>query len=166
MDAMDAMDALIREVADGDIEGLIRLSLRAWAPVHVSIRAAFGADLDDLLNPDWRVSQAREVVDACASDAVHVFVAEARDEVVGFVAVRIHDDRRLGEIELLAVDPDAQHDGLGTALTEHAIHWIRASGVPVAMVGTGSDPGHAPARRTYEKAGFTLVPMSRYFMKL
>jgi hypothetical protein len=51
-------------------------------------------------------------------------------------------------------------------LTEHAIAWIRVEGVPVAMVGTGSDPGHAPARRTYEKAGMKLIPMSRYFLRL
>jgi hypothetical protein len=33
----------------------------------------------------------------------------------------------------------------------------------VAMVETGGDPGHAPARRTYEKAGFGLFPTARYF---
>jgi hypothetical protein len=36
----------------------------------------------------------------------------------------------------------------------------------VAMVETGGDPGHAPARRTYEKAGFSLVPVARYFKAL
>jgi len=36
----------------------------------------------------------------------------------------------------------------------------------VAMVETGGDPGHAAARRTYEKAGFTLVPIARYFKNL
>jgi GNAT superfamily N-acetyltransferase len=65
---------------------------------------------------------------------------------------------------MLAVDPGHQHRGLGTALTAFAIERIRAAGAPVAMVGTGADPGHAPARRTYEKAGFSLVPMARYFM--
>ena len=95
-----------------------------------------------------------------------MWVAEAGGSVVGFVAVRIHDDRRIGEIEMLAVDPAAQNDGVGTALTELALGWIREAGVPVAMVGTGADPGHAPARRTYEKAGLTLVPMARYFKKL
>ena len=56
--------------------------------------------------------------------------------------------------------------GIGTALTAFALAWIKNAGVGIAMVGTGADPGHAPARRTYEKAGMHLVPMARYFKKL
>jgi hypothetical protein len=36
----------------------------------------------------------------------------------------------------------------------------------VAMVETGGDPGHAAARRTYEKAGYILLPIARYFKSL
>jgi len=32
----------------------------------------------------------------------------------------------------------------------------------VAMVATGGDPGHAPARRTYEKLGFRQLPLAHY----
>ncbi len=38
--------------------------------------------------------------------------------------------------------------------------------VAVAMVETGGDSGHAPARRAYEKAGFALLPIARYFENL
>jgi RimJ/RimL family protein N-acetyltransferase len=34
------------------------------------------------------------------------------------------------------------------------------------MVETGADPGHAPARAAYEKAGFELMPLARFFKKL
>ena len=36
----------------------------------------------------------------------------------------------------------------------------------VAMVETGGDPGHARSRHTYEKVGFELFPVARYFKKL
>jgi hypothetical protein len=36
----------------------------------------------------------------------------------------------------------------------------------VAMVETGGDPGHAPARDLYEQIGFTLLPIARYFKAL
>jgi hypothetical protein len=36
----------------------------------------------------------------------------------------------------------------------------------VAMVETGGDPGHERARYTYEKVGFELFPVARYFKKL
>jgi GNAT superfamily N-acetyltransferase len=158
--------ARIRPFESDDTVAVIALSLRAWAPVHVSIREALTPEINDALQADWRARQQSDVEMVLAAEATNVWVAELDATVVGFVAVRIHDDRRIGEIEMLAVDPPDQGQGMGTALTRFALDWIKAAGISVAMVGTGADPGHAPARRTYEKAGMTLVPMARYFMKL
>jgi hypothetical protein len=52
------------------------------------------------------------------------------------------------------------------ALTGKATDWLRVSGMRVAMIDTGGDPGHAPARRVYEKAGYALLPVARYFKAL
>jgi ribosomal protein S18 acetylase RimI-like enzyme len=156
----------IRPFEATDTAAVVDLSLRAWAPVHVSIREALTPPINDALQPDWRAKQQSDVEEVLAAPTANVWVAAVNGGVAGFVAVRIHDDRRIGEIDMLAVDPSHQGAGIGTALTRHALDWIRASGVDVAMVGTGADPGHAPARRTYEKAGMHLVPMARYFMKL
>jgi len=156
----------IRPFDAADRGPVVALSLRAWAPVHVSIREALGADINDALQPDWRARQQADVEAVLAASTTNVWVADLDGAVVGFVAVRVHDDRRIGEIEMLAIDPPHQGVGLGTALTICALDWIKASGIAVAMVGTGADPGHAAARRTYEKAGMKLVPMARYFKKL
>jgi len=40
------------------------------------------------------------------------------------------------------------------------------AGMSVAMVETGGDPGHERARHTYEKVGFKLWLVARYFKKL
>ena len=55
---------------------------------------------------------------------------------------------------------------LSGALTEFGTAWLRDAGMRVAMIGTGGDPGHAPARRVYAKADYTLIPMARYFKAL
>ena len=151
-------------VSESDV--VVDLSLRAWAPVHISIREALGPEINDALQPDWRAQQQRDVKEVLSTPTSNVWVADVDATVVGFVAVRIHDDRRIGEIDMLVVDPSHHGAGIGTALTKFALDWIKAAGVGIAMVGTGADPGHAPARRTYEKAGMTLVPMARYFIKL
>jgi GNAT superfamily N-acetyltransferase len=156
----------IRAFDAADTDAVVALSLRAWAPVFPSIREALSPEIDDLLQPDWRVKQADDVAAVVSAPANHVRVADVDGVVAGFVAIHIHDDRRIGEIEMLAVDPSFQGRGIGTALTTAALDWIRAEGITVAMVGTGADPGHAPARRTYEKAGMRLVPMARYFVRL
>jgi hypothetical protein len=43
---------------------------------------------------------------------------------------------------------------------------MRTSGMDIAVVETGGDSGHAPARAAYETAGFTLLPIARYFRLL
>jgi|SRR6476469_7059582 len=40
------------------------------------------------------------------------------------------------------------------------------AGMSIAMVETGGAPGHERDRHTYEKAGFELFPVARYFKKL
>jgi UDP-N-acetylmuramyl tripeptide synthase len=56
--------------------------------------------------------------------------------------------------------------GIGTTLTTLATNWLRDAGMRVAMIGTGGDDGHAPARRTYGKADYTAMPLVRYFKVL
>ncbi len=85
---------------------------------------------------------------------------------MGFVAVKLDSDESMGEIYMVAVDPDFQGRGIGSALISFALDWMKDAGMSIAMVETGGDRGHAPARRTYEKLGFGLLPIARYFKKL
>jgi GNAT superfamily N-acetyltransferase len=162
------MDVSIRECRPSDSGAVVALSLRAWAPVFGSMEQVLGHEIFVRLHgEDWRDYQARSVRDVLADDAMRVWVAEAGGSVAGFVAATVLDsERRLGEIAMLAVDPACQHQGLGMALTEFGTAWLRDAGMRVAMIGTGGDPGHAPARRVYEKAEYTLIPMARYFKAL
>jgi ribosomal protein S18 acetylase RimI-like enzyme len=148
------------------LNAVIRLSLRAWTPVFDSIQNAMEPEVYQEFYPDWRVSQQKAVEEVCAAEETNVWVAIEGDLTVGFVAVKLHSDTSMGEIYMVAVDPDFQSRGIGTALTEFALSWMKKTGMSVAMVETGGDMGHAPARRTYEKAGFGLLAIARYFKKL
>jgi ribosomal protein S18 acetylase RimI-like enzyme len=160
------MRARIRPFGDRDAEAVVDLSLRTWAPVFASLERVLGSDVFGRLHPDWRQDQRRAVEDVLAANEAGVWVAEADGTAVGFVAVRLHPESGMGEIYMLAVDPDHQGGGIGTALTEFALEKLKDDGMAVAMVETGGDPGHAAARRTYEKAGFVLLPIARYFKML
>jgi GNAT superfamily N-acetyltransferase len=161
-----ADEARIRRYGPLDEEPVVALSLRAWAPVFSSMEQVLGREIFARLYGDWRRYQEKDVRDTLADGAAQVWVAEAERGVVGFVAARLDPERQMGEVWMLAVDPDAQGRGIGTALTEVATGWLRDAGMTVAMVGTGGDPGHAPARRVYEKAGYTVFPLARYFKAL
>jgi ribosomal protein S18 acetylase RimI-like enzyme len=157
----------IRSFNDRDAEAVIDLSLRAWAPVFASLERVLGSEIFGRLHPDWRADQRRAVQDTLAAREGRVWVAEVDGSAVGFVAVGLFDAKRsMGEISMLAVDPDHKDGGIGSALTEFALDRLKDDGMKVAMVETGGDPGHAAARRTYEKAGFVLLPIARYFKNL
>ena len=77
----------IRPFERQDTAAVVELSLRAWAPVHASIREALGPEINDSLQPDWRVDPQQSDVEATlASEVTEVWVAAANQRVVGFVA--------------------------------------------------------------------------------
>ena len=156
----------IQPYDDSKLDAIVRLSLRAWEPVFNSIRKAMDPDVYREQHPDWRVTQKDAVESVCADVETRVWTASEGSQTIGFVAVKLHSDERLGEIYMIAVDPKSQRRGVATALTKHALAWFKESGMTTVMVDTGGDPGHAPARRTYESAGFRPFPIARYFKKL
>lgn len=146
---------------------MVDLSLRAWAPVFASLEGVLGeSGVYERLHPDWRAGQRRVVEAACGAERLNLWVAEVDGGIVGFVAVRLDHEARIGEIYLIAVDPGYQRAGIGSALTAFALDWIKDMGMAVAMVETGGDPGHAPARHVYQRAGFIQLPIARYFKRL
>jgi ribosomal protein S18 acetylase RimI-like enzyme len=157
------------------LDEVIRLSLRAWTPVFESLQNVMNADIYQAFYPDhWCVSQQKAVEDLCTAKDTNVWVARVFDQpeaneagsTVGFVATKLHSEDNMGEIYMVAVDPDYQGRGIGSALIEFALTSMKDAGMSIAMVETAGDPGHAPARHTYEKAGFELFPVARYFKKL
>lgn len=156
----------IRPFDETDLDVVVSLSLRAWKPVFDSLEGAMDADVYRELHPDWRAGQKEAVEAACRDDDTHVWIAREDSRVVGFTALKLHPDDRLGEIYMIAVDPDYQRRGIATALTNHALDWFAGAGMTVAMVETGGDAGHAPARRAYEAVGFRRLPIARYFKKI
>jgi len=159
----------IRPAVADDHDAVVELALRAWAPVFPSVNDVLGPELAMLLHgQDWREHQSREVREALASASTQVWVAEADATLVGFAGARVVDlERLIGEVYIVGVDPGAQHQGVGTTLTEHhAGQWLREQGMRVALISTGGDSGHLPARRLYERLGYRLFPSAQYFKVL
>jgi mycothiol synthase len=73
------------------------------------------------------------------------------DRLLGFHWTKMHPDG-LGEVYVLAVDPDAQGTGLGSALTVAGLVYLRERGAPEAMLYVDAD--NAAALGTYHKLGF------------
>ena len=149
------------------VEEIVSLSLSAWTPVFASIQKTIDVEIyETFYGEDWRVSQKEAVEKVLADEMAKVWVAREDNSTVGFIAVKLHREESMGEIYMVAVAPGYQKQGIGTALVQWALDWFKETGMSIAMVETGGDPGHAPARHTYEKVGFELWPVARYFKKL
>ena len=156
----------IKPLRHEQVSALIDLSLRAWDPVFQSIQSVMTDEIYSAMHSDWRDDQRKAVEAVCSAEDVRVWVTEFNNAVAGFVAVKFDDVSRTGEIYMVAVDPDYQQQGVGAALTEFAVEQMKLAGMKLAMVETGGDPGHSPARKTYEKCGFEPLPIVRYFRNL
>jgi GNAT superfamily N-acetyltransferase len=164
------MPIKIRTLTTSDIDTVVGFSLRAWAPVFESFEKVLGKTIYERIYPDWLSIQARAVERVCTDETYSVWVAEDDGRPVGFVAIVFHNEFHpepcSGEIDMLAVDPEYQRRGVADALISFALGQMREAGVQLAIIATGGDPGHAPARHAYEKAGFTAMPQVRYYMAL
>ncbi len=161
------MNFHIRPFMDEDLDAIIQFSLLAWEPVYSSFAQILGSPIYPLIYPDWRQREHEGISAICQNKAqFNVLVAEVKGKVVGFLAYELQKEWATGIIQKLAVHPDYQNDGIGTELNITALQEMKAAGMIKAEVGTGGDEGHAPARRSYEKAGFTALPLVRYYKAL
>ena len=161
------MRPAIRPFSDDDLDSLIDLTLRGFIPIFESFERILGPAVYSHIWPDWRAGQRKAVETICGDvDQYMVWVADVNGRAVGYVAYTVDEEGKTGEIQLIAVDPDYQNQGIATTLCEKVLEEITDCGMTFAKVETGGDPSHAPARRAYEKAGFIGLPLVRYFRKL
>ena len=149
-------DVVIRDVRPDDVETICQIAVAAWDPIFDHFRELMGEELFAATCPDRPKEKARQVRRACLPDSsAIVSVAEVTGEVVGFVTFYADEASGIGEIGNNAVHPDFQGRGIGTRQCERILEIFREKGVKFARVSTGLDDASAPARRQYEKAGFT-----------
>ena len=156
---------MIRPYQPADCDPVVEFAIRAWAPVFASIKQALDPDFYAISYPGgWEKNQRAAV--AASLENEHAWIWDEGGAPAGFVTVKLDEESKLGEIYMIAVDPDHQQKGIAKALTDFAVEQMRDAGMTLAMVETGLDDGHAPARRTYEKAGFVVWPAARFFKPL
>jgi mycothiol synthase len=138
------------------------IRLRALEPradaeaVHAVDSAAFAAV------PDYRpmslAAYTEEQLERHDLDPGLSLIAEREERLAGFLLSRRSDEDGVGFVDALAVHPDEQGRGLGTALLLTAFAAYRAAGLRTAQLMVASD--NPRALRLYERAG--MAPGIRY----
>jgi len=161
-------DLIIRPLQPADVEAIVAIAVAAWRPIYAFYRQEMGDDLFSAACPHWPEEKARQVRAACDPQSNALVGVAAIDGLpVGFVTFYANERSGIGEIGNNAVHPDAQGQSIGPRMYQYAFDRLRERGMRYVKVGTGGDPAHAPARRAYEKAGFTIqLPGVEYYREL
>jgi GNAT superfamily N-acetyltransferase len=161
------MKYTIRQFRDEDFDSVLEITLSAFRPIHESFRRILGRRIFRLVYPDWRASYRRYLKSLChGKDRKNILVIETGGVVVGFISFFLNSKKRSGELGLNAILPGYQSKGLGSRMYGHVLCTMKKKGIRVVDVHTGGDESHAVARRAYEKAGFTALPLVRYYKAL
>jgi mycothiol synthase len=94
------------------------------------------------------------------------FLVHERDErIVGFCWTKVHPDADppLGEIFIIAVDPNYGTHGLGRQLAIAGLEYLAGRGLPVGMLYVEAD--NAPARKLYDRLGFSTHHSKRWWRR-
>jgi len=147
---------MVRSCRADDLAWVMETADKAWRPINAAYRRAYGDELFAILVPDEHTRKGEEMRAICREHPESVFVCEENGRRVGFLTLLFDRGRAIGEIGNNAVDPDCGMKGIGQQMYRFALERFRAEGMRYAMVQTGLDEGHAPARRAYERAGFDV----------
>lgn len=145
----------IRAFEPGDLERLQEIREAAFAPVFRSFRELLGEEIASVALAKEEIEQAKLLDEICKGEpGREVYVVECDGGIVAFCGLYLNTETKVGEIDLNAVHPDHQGQGIGSHMYAFVLDRLKEAGMVVATVGTGGDASHAPARRAYEKAGF------------
>ena len=140
-------EIMYRPATEADLEPIIAIARRIWS-------MGMTKRLEDRFGPQggkpWDEWTAQDIGGAVEARLETCLVAEVDGQVAGWVTWSVNPERNQGQIGYNGVAPEFRGRGIGTALVEMALDKLRATGVPIAIVITGLDQGHAPARHVYE----------------
>jgi GNAT superfamily N-acetyltransferase len=140
-----------------DLPKMQQIREAAFAPVFASFRAILGDEIYELAQKKEDEAQADLLCFYLRADAGwELYIAVKGNQTIGFIALKPDPQTSVGEIGLNAVDPIWAGQGVGLAMYEFAVERLRDRGMKVAVVSTGGDASHEPARRAYRKAGFDV----------
>jgi ribosomal protein S18 acetylase RimI-like enzyme len=151
---------VLRPFRTGDLDRIREITIESFEAVSIdrNIERDFGL----VAGRDWRERKARDVTADCEAQPEGVFVAEEGGEVIGYVTTRLDRFTRIGRIPNLAVDARHRGRGLGSALIECALQWMRAQGMAMAKIETlvQNERGQA----LYPRFGFREVARQIHYV--
>lgn len=141
------------------------IAVKAWTPIREEFKRLLGEDIYESFFTNWQEKKKKDIIESL--NLGRGYIAMVENQVAGFISYGVDEENKTGEIHENAVDSDFSGMGIGTMMYKFVLDKMREEGVRSVTVTTGGDDAHAPARHSYEKAGFTkYLPSVKYYMNL
>ena len=154
----------IRLFAPTDLARLCEITVATFGPVSIDrlLEERYGA----FGTRNWEERKAAAIEADCQLQPDGAFVAaDVEDRPIGYVTTRLFADSGIGWIPNIAVDIGWQGHGVGRALLEHALAFMRARGMEVATIETLAH--NEVGNHLYPAVGFEeIVRQVRFAMRL
>ncbi len=158
---------MIRAYEEKDLDAVIAIANRAWAPINAAYRALYGEELFQRIFPNAETRAGVNLQRDMEAHPGQTIVCASSGRVIAFCNYWMEEDKKVGVVGYNAVDPECGLKGIGQEMYAWVLSEFRRKGMLYARVLTGLDEGHARARRAYERAGFNISHGSvTYYKKL
>ena len=152
-------EIVIVPAAREHIEDVMKMTVMAWTPIRLEQKKLLGDRLYTRLFDGWEERKRLEVKNDFLAGGVggcFGYAALIDGKVAGFVT-RLKNPAApyMGIVGNNAVNPEFAGKGIGSAMYSCILSEMEKEGMTHVGVYTGRDAAHAPARRAYERAGFT-----------
>ena len=162
---------IVRYATPADEDRIVEIGRQQWTIINENYKACIGDDLFAAYfgTVENRVADKAAAITENARDLEHCVVTEVDGVVAGFAHFRTSENggKLCGTLGHNAVDNN--YKGRGIAGRQYAFIYdaMKKAGCVAVNVHTGLDEKHAPARRAYEKSGFSLnLPDINYYRTL
>ena len=147
---------MIRTARTEDIAIITDIATRAFSRIYDALEKIYGEDLFRIIVPDRKNAKTEQITYHALKHPEWIFVCEEKHRIVGAILFSLNHNTEIGRIGNNAVDPDCGLKGIGQQMYKAVLEYFKCSGMEFAEVTTGMDPSHEPARKAYERAGFSI----------
>lgn len=150
---------VIAPASEQYLEDVMKITVAAWSPIRAEQKRLLGDELYARLFDGWEERKCLEIKNDFLSDGkggCYGYAALIDGRVAGFVTrLKSPTVSYMGIVGNNAVSPEFAGMGIGSAMYSHILSEMENDGMTHVGVFTGRDNAHAPARRAYERMGFT-----------
>ncbi len=152
---------MIRSFREDDRATLKAITAEVFRPVSIdaNIEDTFGL----VAGLDWAQRKLRHIDADCDANPEGVFVAEEGGQVVGYITTRLDEVTKIGWIPNIAIRAAHKGRGLGHALLERALDYLRESGMVMAKIETLDQ--NPVGQHLFPKLGFVEVARQVHYVR-